>query len=592
MAEVIGSAKWTLDLDKKGFDSGAKDASAQMSRLEKTFGQSVETSKKVAKGLGVIALGIIGIGAKALSTAADFQQMGVSLETVFQGNKEAAAAAQKQILDFTAKTPFQIEEVMGAFIKLKNLGLDPSERALRSYGDTASAMGKSLDQMVEAVADATVGEFERLKEFGIRSSVEGDRVKFTFRGVTTEVGKNAGEIEKYLLNLGEVNFAGGMEAQSQTLNGLISTLKDNIGIFLNKLANDSGLIDIASKAVKILSGAIETLNEKIDAGGGLLEILKIKFKENEDTIYIIAGALAGALTPAVLAFAGSLWTALAPLLPFIIAGAGIALILKYLIDRFGGLQPLLETVKLAIMNLWNAVAPYLLPALQYLWDVLKNDLFPALTDLWNLIKPHIIPVSLFLAKVMGGILLASIIAVIYIIGALIKVVVWLGRKLAEGIQIVINYNKTLLSWFASIPEKIKTKLSGAKDAIINAFKGAFDWLAEKLNTAKEQLDKLNPFHRESPSLVDWINKGTKEITDTYDNMFSRIGNMTAQGRVDLVNSAKPATEKTGSVNNVTLQAGGIVARSRSEWREIMADGIDAVNEALRAQNKPLIPNIK
>ena len=48
-----------------------------------------------------------------------------------------------------------------------------------AYGDTASAMGKSLDDMVEAVADAATGEFERLKEFGIRASKNGDRVSFT-----------------------------------------------------------------------------------------------------------------------------------------------------------------------------------------------------------------------------------------------------------------------------------------------------------------------------------------------------------------------------------------------------------------------------
>ena len=35
-------------------------------------------------------------------------------------------------------------------------------------------MGKDLSQMIEAVADATTGEFERLKEFGIKAGKEGD----------------------------------------------------------------------------------------------------------------------------------------------------------------------------------------------------------------------------------------------------------------------------------------------------------------------------------------------------------------------------------------------------------------------------------
>ena len=33
-------------------------------------------------------------------------------------------------------------------------------------------MGKDITQMIEAVADAATGEFERLKEFGIKAWVE------------------------------------------------------------------------------------------------------------------------------------------------------------------------------------------------------------------------------------------------------------------------------------------------------------------------------------------------------------------------------------------------------------------------------------
>jgi uncharacterized membrane protein YqgA involved in biofilm formation len=46
-------------------------------------------------------------------------------------------------------------QFINAFIKLKALGLQPSKEALTSYGNTATAMGKSLDQMIEAVADAS-----------------------------------------------------------------------------------------------------------------------------------------------------------------------------------------------------------------------------------------------------------------------------------------------------------------------------------------------------------------------------------------------------------------------------------------------------
>ena len=230
----------------------------------------------VAIGAGIMggALGVL--GGIALSSAGNYETMGVALETAFGGNIEMAKAAQKQITEFATKTPYDLNQVMTGFIKLKNMGLDPSEKAMTSYGNTASAMGKDLNSMVEAVADAATGEFERLKEFGIRASSQGDKVSFTFKGITTTVGKNSKEIEDYLIKLGETNFAGGMEKQSQTLNGKLSTLKDTFDQTMASFAKDSGLLDWAKKAVDGATMVISSFKPLYDlivkgeVGGGLI----------------------------------------------------------------------------------------------------------------------------------------------------------------------------------------------------------------------------------------------------------------------------------------------------------------------------------
>lgn len=237
----------------------AKD---QMTSTLKSVGGGIVSLGKIALAAGG---SIAGMGGVAIKAASQFETMGVSLETAFQGNKQAAADAKKQIIDFAAKTPYELEEVMRSFVKLKNMGLKPSQEALRAYGDTASAMGKSLNDMVEAVADAATGEFERLKEFGIRSSAEGNKVKFTFQGVTTTVGKNSKEIEDYLIKLGKTKFAGGMESQSRTLSGLMSTLKDTINITLATLAEKTGIFDIAKKAVGKFGDMIDRNKDKLIA---------------------------------------------------------------------------------------------------------------------------------------------------------------------------------------------------------------------------------------------------------------------------------------------------------------------------------------
>jgi hypothetical protein len=109
---------------------------------------------------------------------------------------------------------------------MKALGLDPTRASLTSFGNTASAMGKDLNQMIEAVADASTGEFERLKEFGIKAKKEGDNVSLTFQGITTTIGSSASEITQYLEKLGNVEFAGAMAERAKTLDGAISELGD------------------------------------------------------------------------------------------------------------------------------------------------------------------------------------------------------------------------------------------------------------------------------------------------------------------------------------------------------------------------------
>lgn len=201
---------------------------------------------------------------KLVDVQREFDILSAGLVTA-TGSAKDAAAAFEALQDFAATTPYDLQQVTESFTKLINYGLTPSERALTSYGDTAAAMGRSLEDMIEAVADATTGEFERLKGFGIRTQVEGDRIKFTFRGITTEVGRNAKEIEEYLIALGENNFAGNMAARMATLDGAISNLGDEWNkLFLN--LSQMGVGGIIEDSVRLAISALEELNALLASG--------------------------------------------------------------------------------------------------------------------------------------------------------------------------------------------------------------------------------------------------------------------------------------------------------------------------------------
>lgn len=234
-----------------------KRVNNSMDSFERKSKAVASMAKKSFIGLAA-AIGSADIVGSIVRTSASFESLNASLETVF-GSQEKAAQQFKAINDFASQTPYSIQELTEAMIKMQALGLDPSTEALRSMGNTASAMGKDLMQFTEAVADAVTGEFERLKEFGIRSSSEGDRVKFVFQGITTEVGKNAEEIQKYLLDIGNTTFAGSIEQQAQTLDGVLSTFGGTVDTLAAKFAEESGLTQAIKDAVTWVTNFINTV---------------------------------------------------------------------------------------------------------------------------------------------------------------------------------------------------------------------------------------------------------------------------------------------------------------------------------------------
>jgi hypothetical protein len=253
------------------------DMAAARRTVDNTFGA---ISKDVANLKNLLGGVFAGFGAqqslgKIIEVQRQFDVLNSSLVTV-TGSSMVAEQNMKWIREFAATTPYQLAEVTGAFVKMKALGLDASQAALASYGNTASAMGKGLNQMIEAVADAATGEFERLKEFGIRAKKEGDSVAFTFQGVTTNVRNSAQDITEYLQNLGNVSFSGAMEQRANTLDGAISNLADSFDA-LALAISQGGIGKALENDARTVSETMQVMTEvmikaKEQGGGALTQI--------------------------------------------------------------------------------------------------------------------------------------------------------------------------------------------------------------------------------------------------------------------------------------------------------------------------------
>ncbi|NML73564.1 hypothetical protein HHL25_05420 [Rhizobium sp. S-51] len=261
--ELIAQLGWDLtgEEDLRKFKKGMSDAEKGLSALATrmaTFAAAAATA--FGGGMAMLGKSVIGV-------SADFEGFQASLETI-EGSATKAKASMDWITQFAAKTPYELAGVTDAFIKLKSYGIDPMDDTLRILGDTASAMNKPLNMAVEAFADATSFQFERLREFGLVASQKGDQVTFQWtkngQTLTKTVKKSGAEIQKFLKDHFGSTFNGAMLRQSKTWNGMMSNLSDGWNIFQKKIG-DKGFFD---RVKGYLGGLLDYLGE-LDANGTL-----------------------------------------------------------------------------------------------------------------------------------------------------------------------------------------------------------------------------------------------------------------------------------------------------------------------------------
>jgi hypothetical protein len=273
--EILVSGKAELKSTIDQLEKMGKVDASNATQFKKNNQEAQKQVKETNKGLGTMSAGLQGIGTaiagaftltalinfgKAVfNVTAEFQKLEAVLTNTL-GSKGAALRAMSMIQDFASKTPFSVKELTASFVKLANQGFKPTADEMRKLGDIASSQGKSFDQLTESIIDAQTGEFERLKEFGIRASKEGDKVKFTFKGVKTEVDFTNKSIRDYILSLGDAaGVSGSMEAVSKTLEGQVSNLGDAWDTLLNTIG--SGNSGVMSDAISIMSQILTNAND-------------------------------------------------------------------------------------------------------------------------------------------------------------------------------------------------------------------------------------------------------------------------------------------------------------------------------------------
>lgn len=247
--------------------SGLDDVNAKLDKLTSQTGMAQAAfGKLTAQIIGIVASGeaIKFVVDHLLEATKTYEALNAQLVTVTR-SQEGANTAMAALVAYTQTTPTSLDAVTQAFIRLVNMGMDPSEKALTAYGNIAAATGHTLGEVINSASRAMEGQYRGLITYGIQIKKQGDELAVTFQGQKTLIDGNAASIQKYLLTLGETHFADAMAEKMKTLGGQISVLSDvwqQLWINLSK----EGAGSLITEAVQMATQALRELNSEVASG--------------------------------------------------------------------------------------------------------------------------------------------------------------------------------------------------------------------------------------------------------------------------------------------------------------------------------------
>ena len=279
LSKSTDKLKGRLDKSSKSFKNTGKSAK-EASKGVKTFANALSPLIK--------ALAIAATARFVFVKTAELETQRKSLE-VLTGSLEKTNKIIEELQQFSAITPFTSSELIDQTKRLKAFGFETEELVdtTRRLAEVAGATGADLQGIATAFgqirAKGKLQQEENLQllERGVDITTELKRIT-GLQGDAFEKAQRQGKIGADLVNQALINltneggkFFGGATLQAETLNGQLSTLKDNV----EKLA-----VAIGDFLGPILKRVFKEANRVLDAINRLIssefqrDISKLRFQ--------------------------------------------------------------------------------------------------------------------------------------------------------------------------------------------------------------------------------------------------------------------------------------------------------------------------
>ena len=414
----------------------------------------------------------------------------------------------------------QVRSAQNMLLTFTNIGKDVFPDATKAVADMATAMGTDLTQtsiqVGKALQDPVLG-VTALQRVGVRlSESQKDLVKNL-----VATGDTAGAQRVIIAELTK-EFGGSAEAAGNTFAGSLDKLNNQFNNLMESIGGG-----IAQYLQPFVANALLLVQQWQDGSNPALENIKAN-------IMAVYNAFA------------AVWSFL------------------------------VTTFKPVIDQLVAAFREYVAPAIRELWNEIQFNLMPVLREFWAQNKDWIIPTLQFLAAVIGGALIASIVIYIGILRTVIKVVSAVVAAFVDFGRWVENTSYSVTNSFINMKRGIEQAVSGIYDTITKPFRDAFNWVKDAAKSVKDAVaGALDPNKRHSPSLVDKITIGTADIKKQYGGLFTdmqgmstgfKVADMVANPQPYAAPTTAPVTQQQDTTINISLS--GIFTGTPGEARKL------------------------
>lgn len=270
----------TLGLDTSKYEHGIEQARKETQSAANSLNRSANTAGSGVSGMAnqfaaasakatVLANMLTSLGTKAVGLAKGFVEMGISYNAQIEkyttgftnmlGSAQAAQEAMQAIQEDAARTPFDVASLTQANQLLISAGENAaySRKVINALGDAVSATGGGNAELSRMAAN-----LQQIANVGKAAAI--DIKQFAYAGINIYqiladyTGKSVQEVQNMTISYDLLSQAliaaseeGGryynaMDTQSQTMNGRISTLKDNVsqlaGLMTGDLSSGIGVV--------------------------------------------------------------------------------------------------------------------------------------------------------------------------------------------------------------------------------------------------------------------------------------------------------------------------------------------------------------